>query len=55
MLCGNSVGCMLCDFAVGVVGIIPAFRESLVHPLALAIVMVWIPVVSFALYYLLDR
>jgi len=44
---------MLCTFAVGVVGIIPAFRGSVEHPLALAVVVVWTPVVFLALYYLL--
>ena len=44
---------MLCTFAVGIVWIIPAFGESVEHPLALAVVVVWTPVVFLALYYLL--
>jgi len=44
---------MLCAFAIEVVGIIPAFRESVKHPLNHAVVVVWIPVVFLALYYLL--
>jgi len=44
---------MLGAFAVRVVGITPAFRDSVEHPLALAVVVVWTPVVFLALYYLL--
>jgi len=44
---------MLCAFAVGVVGITPAFREGVEHPLALAVIVVWTPIVFLALYYLL--
>ena len=54
MVCGSSVGCILCAFAVGVVGIIHAFGESVERPLALAVVVVWIPVVFLGLYYFLQ-